>query len=157
MHKQIFKYFSLSLCLVAILSSCDDYIDGFDTRKDEYAVRYNVTYSTVYDFHNIAHISYTNFFAGSGSSYGYTGKPRQIEYYIDGTENSVVASRVPKGAHVELSTYVDVPEALPNTKVEITIEVAKGKEYDYTEVAKASAECPLKGKPLTISYDVPNK
>lgn len=150
--KRILKYLSLVLCLVVALSSCDDYIDEFDTHKDEYSVRYSVTYSTVYDFHNIAHFSYTNFFDGSG----YTGKPRQIEHNIDGTEAYIYASRVPKGAHVELSTYIDVPEALPNTKVEIKIKVAKGKEYDYTEVAKATAECPLKDNPLTISYDIPN-
>lgn len=154
--KWIVKYFSVFLCLIATFSSCDqDFISDYDTHKDEYAVRYSVTYSTLYDFHNIAYISFTSFF--NEEDFKYSGKPRQVERRIDGTEDYFISSRVPKGAHVEFSTFVDVTEALPNTKVEISIEVAKGNEYDYVEVVKAEAECPLKGNPLTISYDLPNK
>ena len=43
------------------LSSCDDYLEE-ETRKNEYTIWYNVTYSTTYDFHNIAYISFTSFF-----------------------------------------------------------------------------------------------
>ncbi|MBQ7490338.1 MAG: hypothetical protein IJT51_07465 [Bacteroidales bacterium] len=141
------------------LSGCsdDDFITEYDTHKDEYTVRYNVTYSTTYDFHNIAYVSFTSFSEYSDEGVKYTGKPTQIERSIDGTEDYFTIKRVPKGSHVEFSTYVDVAEALPNTKVEISIDVVKGKEYGFTEVAKATAECPLKGNPLTISYDVPNK
>jgi len=122
-----------------------------------HTVRYNVTYSTTYDFHNIAYISFTSFFDYSNNAVKYTGQPTQIKRSFDGTEEYVTISRVPKGSQVEFSTYVDVAEALPNTKVEISIEIVKGKEYGFTEVAKATAECPLKGNPLTISYDIPNK
>ena len=83
--------------------------------------------------------------------------PKQFESSIEGTEAYIRAERVPKGAHIELSTYVDVTETLPNTKVEITIEISKkGGDSPFTEVAKATAECPLKVSPLTISYDIPN-
>lgn len=69
----------------------------------------------------------------------------------------IMAECVLKGAHIELSTYVDVANALPNTKVEISIEVSKkGGDSHFTEVANATAECPHKGNPLTISYDIPN-
>ena len=155
--KRRIEYLPILLCLIMALSSCSDFVDEYDTRNDEYAVRYSVIYSSIHNFHNIAYISFTDFFSGSGSNYKYTGQPRQVVMSIDETEDFVVASRVPSGAHIEFSTYVDVPEALSNTKVEITIEVAKGKEYDYVEVAKAEADCPLKGNPLTISYDIPNK
>ena len=154
--RQLLKYFSFFLCLLAGLTSCDnDFMSDYDTRKNEYAVRYNVTYSTLYDFHNIAYVSFTNFF--NEENLKYTGKPRQVERRIDGAEDYFIASRVPKGSHVEFSSFVDVAEALPNTKVEISIEVSKGNEYEYVEVAKATAECPIKGNPLTIGYDVPNK
>lgn len=150
-------YFSITVCFFVILSSCsDDFLTEYDTHKDEYTVYYDVTYSTTYDFHNIAYVSYTNFFDNS-DGYKYTGKPKQFENSIDGTEAYIRAERVPKGAHIELSTYVDVANALPNTKVEISIEVSKkGGGSPFTEVAKATAECPLEGRPLTISYDIPN-
>lgn len=154
--KNLLKYISISLCFIAVLTGCDDdVIYDYDTRKDEYAVRYNVTYSTLYDFHNIAYVSFTSFF--NEEDLKYTGKPRQVERRIDGTEDYFIANRVPKGSHVEFSTYVDVAEALPNTKVEISIEVSKGNEYNFIEVVKAEADCPLKDNPLTISYDIPNK
>lgn len=141
------------------LSGCsDDYLltEG-DTHPDEYTVRYNVTYSTTFDFHNIAYISFTDFFDRRDGS-RYTGKPTHIERRIDGTEDFVTVRRVPRGATVEFSTYVDVTEALPNTKVEISIEVSKkGGGSPYTEVAKATAECPLKGTPLTVSYTIPSE
>ena len=157
--ERLLKYFSIAMCLVVALSSCSD--DGifteFDTHQDEYTVYYNVTYSTTYDFHNIAYISYTDFFDYS-DGIKYIGKPMQTLTSIGGTEAYIRVQRVPKGSHVEFSTYVDVEEALPNTKVEITIEVSKkGGDSPYTEVAKATAECPLKSNPQTISYDVPNK
>lgn len=150
-------YFSIAVYFIAILSSCSDNIlTEYDTHKDEYTVYYNVTYSTTYDFHNIAYVSYTDFFDNS-DGYKYTGRPKQFENSIDGTETYIRAERVPKGAHIELSTYVDVAEVLPNTKVEISIEVSKkGGDSPFTEVAKATAECPLKVSPLTISYDIPN-
>lgn len=150
-------YFSIAVYFIAILSSCsDNFLTEYDTHKDEYTVYFNVTYSTTYDFHNIAYVSYTDFFDNS-DGYKYTGRPKQFENSIDGTETYIRAERVPKGAHIELSTYVDVAEALPNTKVEISIEVSKkGGDSPFTEVAKATAECPLKGNPLTISYDITN-
>lgn len=150
-------YFSIAVYFIAILSSCsDNFLTEYDTHKDEYTVYYNVTYSTTYDFHNIAYVSYTDFFDNS-DGYKYTGRPKQFENSIDGTETYIRAERVPKGAHIELSTYVDVAEVLPNTKVEISIEVSKkGGDSPFTEVAKATAECPLKISPLTISYDIPN-
>ena len=150
-------YFSIAVYFIAILSSCsDNFLTEYDTHKDEYTVYYNVTYSTTYDFHNIAYVSYSDFFDNS-DGYKYTGRPKQFENSIDGTETYIRAERVPKGAHIELSTYVDVAEVLPNTKVEISIEVSKkGGDSPFTEVAKATAECPLKVSPLTISYDVPN-
>ena len=157
--KRLLKYFSIFVCLVVALSSCDDddLLTEFDTHKDEYTVRYIVTYSTTYDFHNIAYVSFTSFSEYSNDGVKYTGQPTQIETSIDGTEDFFTIKRVPKGSHVEFSTYVDVAEALPNTKAEISIEVVKGKEYDFTEVKTAKADCPLKGNPLTISYDVPNE
>lgn len=150
-------YFSIAVYFIAILSSCsDNFLTEYDTHKDEYTVYFNVTYSTTYDFHNIAYVSYTDFFDNS-DGYKYTGRPKQFENSIDGTETYIRAERVPKGAHIELSTYVDVAEVLPNTKVEISIEVSKkGGDSPFTEVAKATAECPLKVSPLTISYDIPN-
>ena len=155
--KHLLKYISISLCFIAILSSCsDDFLTEYDTHKDEYTVYYNVTYSTTNDFHNITHVSHTEFFDNS-DGYKYTGVPKQFESSIEGTEAYIRAKRVPKGAHIELSTYVDVTETLPNTKVEISIEISKkGGDSPFTEVAKATAECPLKGNPLTISYDIPN-
>ena len=158
--KRLLKYLSIAMCLVMALSSCDDddLLTEYDTHKDEYTVYYVVTYSTTYDFHNIAYISFTDFFGYSGDKYKYIGKPRQIETRIDGTYDYVSVERVPKGAHVELSTYVDVKEALPNTKVEISIEISKkGGDIPFTEVAKAIADCPLKDSPLTIGYEVPNQ
>ena len=154
--KHLLKYISISLCFISVLTGCDDdVIYDYDTRKDEYAVRYNVTYSTLYDFHNIAYVSFTSFF--NEEDLKYTGKPRKVERRIDGTEDYFIANRVPKGSRVEFSTYIDVAEALPNTKVEISIEVSKGNEYNFIEVVKAEADCPLKDNPLTISYDIPNK
>lgn len=156
--KEFLKYFSIAMCLVVALSSCeDDFITEYDTHKDEYSVYYNVTYSTTFDFHNIAYISFTDFFDRT-DGLKYAGNPTQFERSIDGTEEYIRVERVPKGAHIELSTFVDVAEALPNTKVEISIEVSKkGGGIPYTEVAKATALCPLKGNPLTISYDIPNE
>ena len=153
--KQTLKYISLSLCIIALLSSCvDDFITEYETQKDEYTVYYNVTYSTINDFHNIAYVSFTDFF---DSNHKYTGKPSQTVRSIEGTEEYIRMERVPKGSHIELSTYVDVAEALPNTKVEISIEISKkGGSTPFTEVAKTKANCPLKGEPLTISYDIPN-
>lgn len=150
-------YFSIAVYFIAILSSCsDNFLTEYDTHKDEYTVYYNVTYSTTYDFHNIAYVSYTDFFDNS-DGYKYIGRPKQFENSIDGTETYIRAERVPKGAHIELSTYVNVAEVLPNTKVEISIEVSKkGGDSPFTEVAKATAECPLKVSPLTIGYDIPN-
>ncbi len=158
--KRLLKYCSIVLCFILALSSCsddDDLLTEYDTHKDEYTVYYNVIYSTTYDFHNIAYISFTDFFVFNGEHNIYSGKPTQFERSIDGTKEYIRVERVPKGAHVELSTYVDVAEALPNTKVEISIEISKMEgDLPYTEVAKATADCPLKGNPLTISYDVPN-
>ena len=73
--KRFFKYFSIAMYLVVVLSSCsdDDFITEYDTHKDEYTVYYNVTYSTTYDFHNIAYISYTSFFDHS-NGLKYVGK-----------------------------------------------------------------------------------
>lgn len=155
--KRLLKYFSITLCLMVALSSCDDYLElEEETRKNEYTIWYNVTYSTTYDFHNIAYISFTSFF--DSESLKYTGRPTQLLRQIDGTKTYFRADRVPKGAHVELSTYVDVKDALPNTKVEISIEISKkGGDLPSTEVAKATADCPLKDNPLTISYDIPNE
>ena len=158
--EQILKYFSFFACLVVALSSCsdDDFLTEYDTHKDEYTVYYNVTYSTTYDFHNIAHVSFTDFFANNGDGYRYIGHPYQFETAIDGSEEYICVERIPQGSHLEFSTYVDVAAALPNTKVEISIEISKkGGGSPYTEVAKATADCPLRGNPLTICYDVPNK
>lgn len=158
--KRLLKYFSIFACLAIALSSCDDdeLLSEFDTHKDEYTVYYNVTYSTTYDFHDIAYISFTDFFYFNGEHVVYSGKPTQFERSIDGTKEYIRMERVPKGSHVELSTYVDVAEALPNTKVEISIDISKkGGDTPYTEVAKATADCPLKSSSLTISYDVPNE
>ena len=157
--ERLLKYFSIAMCLVVALSSCsdDDFITEYDTHKNEYTVYYNVTYSTTYDFHNIAYISYTSFFDHS-DGVKYVGKPMQTLTSIGGTEAYICEERLPKGAHIEFSTYVDVVEALPNTKVEISIEISKkGGGSPYTEVVKANADCPLKSNPLTISYDVPNE
>ena len=56
---RLLKYFSIFACLVVTLSSCDDddLLSEYDTHKDEYTVYYNVTYSTTYDFHDIAYIT----------------------------------------------------------------------------------------------------
>ena len=153
--KHPLKYFSFCLCLIALLSSCvDDFITEYETQKDEYTVYYNVTYSTINDFHNIAYVSFTDFF---DSNHKYTGKPAQTARSIEGTEEYIRMERVPKGSHIEFSTYVDVTEALLNTKVEISIEISKkGGGTPFTEVSKAKADCPLKGEPLTISYNIPN-
>lgn len=154
--ERLLKYLPIFVCLVVALTSCDDYISDFDTRKNEYEIYYSITYSTVYDFHNIAYINYTEF--DDANDFKYTGIARQEEHSIDGTSARFFVRRVPKGSHIQLSTYVDVPEALPNTKAEISIEISKkGGEYPFTEVARATADCPLKDNPLTISYDVPNK
>ena len=158
--KRLLKYFSFFACLIVALSRCsdDDFLTEYDTHKGEYTVWYNVTYSTTYDFHNIAYISFTSFSEYSEDGVKYTGKPTQIERSIDGTEEYFTIKRVPQGSHLEFSTYVDVAAALPNTKVEISIEISKkGGGSPYTEVAKATADCPLKDNPLTISYDVPNE
>ena len=152
--KHLIQYFSIALCLMVALSGCDDYLSDYDTRDDEYEVLCYVTYSTVYDFHNIVHVSYTNFF---DEKYNYTGRPRQVETSIDGTKASFDVERIPKGGHVEFSTFVDVPEALPNTKAKISIEISKGDSYEYTEVASIEADCPLRDNPLTLTYDIPNK
>ena len=42
-------------------------------------------------------------------------------------------------------------------KVEISLEIKKGNEIGYKEVAKAEADCPLHDTPLKISYDIPTK
>lgn len=152
---KLFKYLVLALCLVTPVSSCnDDFMTEFETRDDEYCVYYNITYSTIYDFHNIAHVSFTDFF---DDDYKYIGKPIQRIQRIDGTSDYIKVERVPKGSHIELSTYVDIKETLPNTKVEISIEIKKGNEIGYKEVAKAEADCPLHDTPLKISYDIPTK
>ena len=154
--KRLLKYLSIFACLAVALSSCEDYVRENDTRKDEYTIYYCITYSTVYDFHNIAYINYTDF--NDPNDHFYTGIARQEEHSITSTSAYFFVNRVPKGSQIQLSTYVDVPEALPNTKVEISIEVStKGGYSPYTEVAKAEADCPLKDNPLTISCDVPNK
>ena len=154
--KRLLKYFSIILCLVVALSSCDDYVSDFETRKNEYEIYYCITYSTVYDFHNIAYINYTTFY-DLNDEHRYTTIARQEEHSIDGTSAYFFERRVPKGSHIQLSTFVDVPETLPNTKAKISIEVSKGDSNDFEEVASAEADCPLKGNPLTISYDVPNE
>ena len=153
--KGFHKYSLFPLCLITLLSSCvDDFITEYETHKDEYTVYYNVTYSTTNDFHNIAYVSFTDFF---DSNHKYTGNPAQTVRSIEGTEEYIRMERIPKGSHIEFSTYVDVAEALPNTKVEISIEISKkGGGTPFTEVATAIANCPLKGEPLTISYDIPN-
>lgn len=160
--KQLLGLFVGALCGMVALMGCgdDDALKEYETHKGEYTVYYYVTYSTTYDFHNIVWVSYTDFFdyRSDKTRYQYSGKPVQLERRIDGTKDCVVADRVPKGAHVEFSTYVDVEEALPNTKVEVSIEISqKGGGWPYTEVAKASAGCPLRGAPLTIGYDVPDE
>lgn len=154
--KRLLKYFSIFACLVLALSSCGDDVSDFDTRKNEYEIYYCITYSTVYDFHNIAYINYTTFY-DLNDPHRYTNIARQEEHIIDGTSAYFFEKRVPKGSHIQLSTYVDVPDALPNTKAIIKIEVSKGDSNDFVEVASAEGDCPLKGNPLTISYDVPNK
>lgn len=153
--KKIINFLFIFICLVTPLSSCDDdFMTDFETRYDEYCVYYRVTYSTVYDFHNIAYVNFTDFF---DDDYKYTGRPKQVVQSIDGTSEYIKAERVPKGSHIEFSTYVDVKESLPNTKVEISIEIRKGNEIGCKEVAKASAECPLKDNPLKLSFDIPTK
>ncbi len=155
--KRLLKYFSILACLFVALSSCDDDVNDYETRKNEYEIYYCITYSTVYDFHNIAYINYTEF-DDPNDPLKYTGTARQEEHSIDGTSAYFFVKRVPKGSHIQLSTYVDVPEALPNTKAEISIEISKkGGEFPFTEVAKATADCPLKDNPLAISYDVSNE
>lgn len=138
------------------LSSCDDYVSDFETRKKEYEIYYCITYSTVYDFHNIAYINFTAF-DDPNDPLKYTGIARQEEHSIDGTSAYFFEKRVPRGSHIQLSTFVDVPEALPNTKAKISIEVSKGDSNNFVEVVSAEADCPLKEIPLTISYDVPNE
>ena len=140
--------------MVAVSSCGDDFVSDYATRDSEQDVYYYVTYSTVYNFHNIAYVDYTYFF--DPDNYKYTGTPVQIEQSIDETSDHIHVTRAPKGAHLEFSTFVDVPEALPNTKAEISICISKGSETHLTEVAKAVADCPLKDSPLTITYDIPN-
>lgn len=152
--KRFIKYFSIFAYLVVALSSCDDYVSDFETRKNEYEIYYCITYSTVYDFHNIAYINFTEF--DDPNDFSYTGIARQEEHSIKGTSAYFFVKRVPKGSHIQLSTYVDVPEALPNTKALIQIEVSKGDSNDFVEVASAEGDCPLMDNPLTISYDIPN-
>lgn len=155
--KRFLKYLSISLFIIVSLSSCDVFTDDFETRNNEYEIYYCITYSTVYDFHNIAYINFTAF-EDPNDPLKYTGIARQEEHSIDGTSAYFFEKRVPRGSHIQLSTYVDVKDALPNTKVEISIEISKkGGDLPSTEVAKATADCPLKDKPLTISYDVPNE
>lgn len=154
--KRSLKYFSILACLVVALSSCDDYVSDFETRKKEYEIYYCITYSTVYDFHNIAYINFTAF-DDPNDPLKYTGIARQEEHSIDGTSAYFFEKRVPRGSHIQLSTFVDVPEALPNTKAKISIEVSKGDSNNFVEVVSAEADCPLKEIPLTISYDVPNE
>ena len=154
--KRSLKYFSILACLVVALSSCDDYVSDFETRKNEYEIYYCITYSTVYDFHNIAYINFTAF-DDPNDPLKYTGIARQEEHSIDGTSAYFFEKRVPRGSHIQLSTFVDVPEALPNTKAKISIEVSKGDSNNFVEVVSAEADCPLKEIPLTISYDVPNE
>lgn len=150
------NYFSILACLVVALSSCDDYVSDFETRKNEYEIYYCITYSTVYDFHNIAYINFTAF-DDPNDPLKYTGIARQEEHSIDGTSAYFFEKRVPRGSHIQLSTFVDVPEALPNTKAKISIEVSKGDSNNFVEVVSAEADCPLKDIPLTISYDVPKE
>ncbi len=154
--KRSLKYFSILACLVVALPSCDDYVSDFETRKNEYEIYYCITYSTVYDFHNIAYINFTAF-DDPNDPLKYTGIARQEEHSIDGTSAYFFEKRVPRGSHIQLSTFVDVPEALPNTKAKISIEVSKGDSNNFVEVVSAEADCPLKDIPLTISYDVPNE
>ena len=154
--KRSLKFFSILACLVVALSSCDDYVSDFETRKNEYEIYYCITYSTVYDFHNIAYINFTAF-DDPNDPLKYTGIARQEEHSIDGTSAYFFEKRVPRGSHIQLSTFVDVPEALPNTKAKISIEVSKGDSNNFVEVVSAEADCPLKDIPLTISYDVPNE
>lgn len=154
------RFIIKSLTLIALtflfaLSSCDDYVSDYETRKNEYEIYYCITYSTVYDFHNIAYINYTEF--DDPNDFNYTGIARQEEHSIDGTSAYFFVRRVPKGAHIQLSTFVDVPEALPNTKAKISIEVSKSDSNNFVEVVSAEADCPLKDNPLTIIYDVPNE
>lgn len=154
--KRSLKYFSILACLVVALSSCDDYVSDFETRKNEYEIYYCITYSTVYVFHNIAYINFTAF-DDPNDPLKYTGIARQEEHSIDGTSAYFFEKRVPRGSHIQLSTFVDVPEALPNTKAKISIEVSKGDSNNFVEVVSAEADCPLKDIQLTISYDVPNE
>ena len=154
--KRSLKFFSILACLVVALSSCDDYVSDFETRKNEYEIYYCITYSTVYDFHNIAYINFTAF-DDPNDPLKYTGIARQEEHSIDGTSAYFFEKRVPRGSHIQLSTFVDVPEALPNTKAKISIEVSKGDSNNFVKVVSAEADCPLKDIPLTISYDVPNE
>lgn len=151
--KRVFKY--LLIFLVAALSGCDDeFLTEYDTRNDEYTVYYYVKYSTVYNFHDIAYVSFTDFF---DDDFKYTGKPRQEVTSIEGTSDFIEVRRVPKGAHLEFSTFVDVEEALSNTKAEISIAISRGNQTTLTEVATAQADCPLKATPLTLTYDIPVK
>ena len=82
--KRFIKYFSILVCLVVALSSCDDDVSDFETRKNEYEIYYCITYSTVYDFHNIVYINFTEF-DDPNDSLKYTGVARQEEHSIKGT------------------------------------------------------------------------
>ena len=154
--KHSLKSLSVFICLLIALSGCDDkYLFNDQTREDEYDVTYSVRYSTIHNFHNIVHISYYEFYDYVTEK---TSKiPTQVDNIIDGTEAYYLVKRVPKGAHLQLSTFVDADEVLSNTKVKISIKIsALGGDSPYTEVATAEADCPLKDNPLTISYTVPD-
>ena len=155
MNRQtILKLLPVVLTLLTIATACnDDYLSDDDTRDNEYTVWYKVTYSTIYNFQNIAHVSYTNFF--DRETYKYLGRPVRWERRLDGTHTYFSAHRVPKGATVELSTFVDVSEPLPDTKVHLEIEVNKGSTFETVKKISADAECPIKGNPFTISCETP--
>ena len=90
----------------------------------------------------MAHVSYT-------TPYGVT------DYELSGFDDVIVIHKVPKGFETKLSTFVKSAEALPNTRATISIEVRRGDEDDYHEVASAEGDCPLADQQLEISYVLP--
>ncbi|MBQ3363109.1 MAG: hypothetical protein IJG42_04070 [Muribaculaceae bacterium] len=144
MGKRKVLFVLIALLILSLFSwvSCDKYDEPFATTRDEYDVYYYVEYATTHTLHNIAHVEYTT--------------PDGIEsYYLSENEAYVLIDKVPKGSKLSISTYLDVNEALRDTKARIGIEVKRGDEDDYHEVAYMEGECPLASKPLELSYVLP--
>ena len=135
------------LCVQLILnllfmSSCNESDMPFATKNNEYDVIYSVAYATTESLHNIAHVEYTT--------------PNGVQsYFLPENDVNVFIDKVPKGSKLRISTYLDVEELLPNTKARISIEVRRGDENDYHEVASIEGVCPLASHPLEVSYDLP--